>query len=365
MKALISAYACEPHKGSEPEVGWRSVIQYASNCSELVVVTRANNKDSIESSAEYSSLTNVIFEYYDLPDIFLKIKRGARGAFLYAYFWECFLFFYLLSRYKKQHFDLVQRVTFVSYRLPSFIFYFGKSFIFGPIAGGERFPIDFIRIFSFRGRVLEIARLVFQRFALLDPLVLISMFKADQIIAVTHDTKAILPSWAQRKTSVQPAISIKFSDFNIVKKEPARARNTPIRLLYVGRLLEWKGLMLALLSLRNISGKLDYEFNVIGEGRDRAMFEDFVKKNKLNVNFLGEINRSALSSFYSSHDLFIFPSLHDSGGMVVLEAKAHGLKVLVSDFGGPKMFVDENDFIIKSRNVKDFLAEVDEALSSL
>ena len=50
LSILISAYACEPNKGSEPEVGW----QWATNLSNLghnvYVVTRRNNKQNIENS---------------------------------------------------------------------------------------------------------------------------------------------------------------------------------------------------------------------------------------------------------------------------------------------------------------------------
>ena len=45
---------------------------------------------------------------------------------------------------------------------------------------------------------------------------------------------------------------------------------------------------------------------------------------------------------YRAHDLLLFPSLHDSGGHVVLEALAHGLPVVCFDLGGPGSIVDES-----------------------
>ena len=44
---------------------------------------------------------------------------------------------------------------------------------------------------------------------------------------------------------------------------------------------------------------------------------------------------------YRSADIFVFPSLRDSGGLVVLEAMAHGLPVVCADLGGPGLIVDE------------------------
>ena len=50
MNVLISAYACDPFEGSEPGVGWNWVL-LASGVANVWVITRANNRPSIEASA--------------------------------------------------------------------------------------------------------------------------------------------------------------------------------------------------------------------------------------------------------------------------------------------------------------------------
>jgi glycosyltransferase involved in cell wall biosynthesis len=47
-----------------------------------------------------------------------------------------------------------------------------------------------------------------------------------------------------------------------------------------------------------------------------------------------------VEELYGSHDALLFPSLHDSGGMVVLEAMARGLPVVCLALGGPGLIVD-------------------------
>ena len=42
MKILISAYACEPNRGSEPGVGWHTVWELAKNL-EVWVLTRPDD----------------------------------------------------------------------------------------------------------------------------------------------------------------------------------------------------------------------------------------------------------------------------------------------------------------------------------
>jgi hypothetical protein len=182
---LVSAYACEPNKGSENEVGWRWILDISKEAKEVVVVTRANNKDNIEKELSRKPLQNVNFLYFDLPYILRFYKKGKRGIYLYSYLWEIGVFFFLLSRYKKSYFDISQRVTFVSYKFPTFIWYFSKQFILGPIAGGERYPAGLLKIFSFRGKIKEVLRMILQRVVLYDLFVFLMMKKADKIIAVT------------------------------------------------------------------------------------------------------------------------------------------------------------------------------------
>ena len=48
LKILLSAYACEPNKGSEPEVGWKWATTLCRLGHEVHVVTKSNNKQNIE-----------------------------------------------------------------------------------------------------------------------------------------------------------------------------------------------------------------------------------------------------------------------------------------------------------------------------
>ena len=54
------------------------------------------------------------------------------------------------------------------------------------------------------------------------------------------------------------------------------------------------------------------------------------------VTFTGYLTGDDLSQAYASSDVFVFPSITDTFGNVVLEALASGLPAIVSDRGGPK-----------------------------
>jgi glycosyltransferase involved in cell wall biosynthesis len=51
------------------------------------------------------------------------------------------------------------------------------------------------------------------------------------------------------------------------------------------------------------------------------------------------VPQTKLFELYASHNLLIYPSLHDSSGNVVLEALSRGMPVLCLDLGGPRDIV--------------------------
>ena len=359
-KVLVSAYACEPNVGSEPGVGWNWVLKMAQQHEEVHVVTRTGDrqidkegnkyvrpsKANIEAElAKMDNTGHIHFHYFDLPDKISNLERSTAGDMLNVYLWEIMAFFFMLKRFKRKEFDLVQKVTIVSHRFPSFAWFFGKKYIHGPIAGGERYPLKLLSIFTKKNRMKELIRYFFQMTPLFDPLIWFTYMNSDEIIAVTRESRSILPRPFQKKCIVQQAVSTDgFEGEKDMRPPGSLKKGEPIKLLFVGRILEWKGIILILKALKRL--EIPYEMNFIGAGADQPYFEDFVKENNLNVNFLGFQPRTSLPGHYQSHDLFVFPSLRDSGGFVVLEAQANGLPVLTLNLGGPYMNVDQEKGIV-------------------
>ena len=154
MKVLLSAYACEPGKGSEPGVGWNWVRQIA-RFAEVWVITRANNRPVIEQALEREPLPNVHWVYFDLPRWARFWKKGQHGVHLYYYLWQIGIYFLAKRLHREVGFDLVHHVTFVNYWMPSFLSLLPPPFVWGPVGGGESAPKAFYRTFSWRGRLYE------------------------------------------------------------------------------------------------------------------------------------------------------------------------------------------------------------------
>jgi glycosyltransferase involved in cell wall biosynthesis len=82
---------------------------------------------------------------------------------------------------------------------------------------------------------------------------------------------------------------------------------------------------------------------VVGTGPFGSTLRGLARKLHIQnkVQFTGQVPWAELSNIYASHDVFIFPSLHDSGGMAVLEAMRSELPVICLDCGGPALSVSD------------------------
>ena len=99
--------------------------------------------------------------------------------------------------------------------------------------------------------------------------------------------------------------------------------------LFVGRLLWYKGIKHILESLKILDERgTDFRMMFVGDGADREEIEACVEELKLTDKciFTGAIyDREELRVYYTAGDLFVFPSLYDTNGIVVREAAACGV----------------------------------------
>jgi glycosyltransferase involved in cell wall biosynthesis len=107
------------------------------------------------------------------------------------------------------------------------------------------------------------------------------------------------------------------------------------RLLYVGRLIEGKGIHLLLAALarrKHHHPQRPLECWIVGEGPLQYELNESARSNNLNVKFLGHVPFDELYRIYGSVGIFVLPTLDDTWGLVVNEALAAGLPVLGSQY---------------------------------
>jgi glycosyltransferase involved in cell wall biosynthesis len=363
MKLLVSAYACEPNKGSEPGVGWNWVQALLRRGYDLHVITRSNNREAIEAAMAGNRLP-VKFVYYDLPARALGWKHRSGGIYLYYLLWQWGAYRLARKLHAVERFDRVHHVTFASYRQPSFMGGLGIPFIFGPVGGGESMPSSFRRGLPFSRRIEEASRNLGNALIAWDPLVRRTFAQAQVVACTTSETAARIPRRFQSKCLVQPAIGINPGEIAAAIPAPPEAP----QFLFVGRLLYWKGLHLLLRAMAIVHRSVpNARLKIIGSGEDGAWLRTVEKEAGVAalVEWVPAKPQSEIWREYRESLAFAFPSLHDSGGMVVLEALAAGLPVICLNLGGPGAMMNSSCGIVVDSGAGDEATVIEELASAM
>ncbi len=365
IKVLLSAYACEPGKGSEPGVGWNWVRMISEIVKEVWVITRANNRPVIKKALAQKPMPNVHWVYFDLPSWASFWKKGQRGVHLYYYLWQIGIYFLAKRLYWQVGFDLVQHVTFVNYWMPSFLSLLPGPFVWGPVGGGESAPKIFYRTFSWRGRIYEYLRSLARWLGEHDPFVCMTARKAAFALATTPETAARLRWLGAQKVEVFSQVTFSEEEISNLATISPHKRN-PFRFLSLGRLLHWKGFHLGLQAFARFVKEFPRsEYWLIGDGPERKNLEALAQKLgiKDKVRFWGKLPRNKVLQKLAKVDVLVHPSLHDSGGFVCAEAMAAGRPVICLDLGGPALQVtEETGFKIPARSPKQVVEDMVRAM---
>jgi len=106
-----------------------------------------------------------------------------------------------------------------------------------------------------------------------------------------------------------------------------RVPGDPVVVMFVGRIDETKRALHAAKIVHALAARgYDMHLLAVGEGRDAAAIKTLLGAR---ASLPGNLPQAKLAPLYASADLFVFPSITETYGNVVLEAKASGLPVFV------------------------------------
>ncbi len=150
-----------------------------------------------------------------------------------------------------------------------------------------------------------------------------------------------------RMAKLEPGI--KLDDFDATHKneriwDEYGVPRDSVKVLYVGRISTEKNLPM-LTSIwpqvreRAKAAGVDARLVIVGGGPYLDEMKSALGGH--GTVFPGFKHGTELATLYASADMFVFPSLTDTLGQVVLESQASGIPVIVADQGGPKEVVDD------------------------
>jgi len=145
---------------------------------------------------------------------------------------------------------------------------------------------------------------------------------------------------------------------NEIFKPVRKIEKKIVNLLFVGRLVNRKGLIYLLKAVKKIlTINHNIKLIIIGDGPEKLKSEKYVKKNNLGkfIEFKGEIFGKERINYYQRSDIFCAPYTDEAFGITILEALSCGVPVvgfrnkafseILKGYPYPKLFIKNKNFL--------------------
>ncbi len=341
MNILLIAFACEPNRGSEEGVGWNWAVNLAKKHN-VYVITRGQEKPLIEKYLERTPINNLHFFYYEDGGVMHFVdKKVPYGFRIYYKWWQEKIkpiAEQIIAAYKV---DIIHQLTYNEYRTPGKLYKYDIPFVWGPIGGGHEYnPILKNAFFKKSDIIKEIIRRKMNHWYLSDKDVKGALQMAAAVIVADPATFSILPKNRKYERLLETAY---YPERNAIKDFESQNEHVTIHLLYAGVMQPRKGLKIIIDALGE-SDFRDFELVMIGDGSEKKFLEKLTQEYHIEkkVKFMGKLSYDEVNRYYDWADLFLFPSLRDTSGNVILESMSHGTPVVALNHNGASEMITDD-----------------------
>ena len=131
----------------------------------------------------------------------------------------------------------------------------------------------------------------------------------------------------------------------------------PMNMLFVSRLDEFKGGLRTLIAFDKVKEELpEWTLTIGGDGEEYNAIKQYLDQRNLSdrVKMLGRLNKAEVAKVMQGAAFLIFPSLHESFGLVAAEALACGIPVIGTDRTAPQEYLNlKNSITVDPMNVEE------------
>lgn len=365
MKILYIAFECCPNSGSECALGW-SWPFYMRDFEDVSVLTRLEHRSQIEKYLTDNNITNIKYYYCDIPRWMNFYERTGKFWLLYYKIWQLSEYFYLKKLQAKENFDVIHHVSMNEFRTIGFENRIKTTkYIFGPTGGGQVTP-KVLKYYTKRNRKEEFFREVINAFVKFNPFYHNGINRAAKIFFINDETMNYLLPCIKDRSKCELLTDVGVSqEYLLQTKQYKEASECLFTFLWSGRMVYRKGLDLLFDALDKLDSRLEYRVILCGDGpeKDRlvALAEEKGIKNK--IDFRGKLSFESMQQTYREASAFIFPSLRETSGAVLLEAMSNYLPVIGLAQGGTKEIVSNNEgFLIEGNTKEEYIENLSNAI---
>lgn len=189
--------------------------------------------------------------------------------------------------------------------------------------------------------------------------------RVDRIVAISESVKKSLLEYLKAD---EKKISIVYNGVNTKKfQSKPHPVSDPVKIIYVGRLIQEKGVQVTLNALAMLPDTIRWKFEIVGDGSYREQLERIAREKNLQqkVEFLG--TRADVPELLKQADVFIhMPVWKEGFGIAVVEAMASGLVCICADNGAMNEIVsnEENGYLVGKENAQQLSAALQKLMTS-
>lgn len=173
--------------------------------------------------------------------------------------------------------------------------------------------------------------------------VFLPLKKADAVIAISPYSEADIRS----KVDINPVCIPNLVDESLFLPSENKLQLNPFLFFTLGRMVPQKGIpdLLYAISLMN---NQQARFQLGGDGENKLEYEKLAKRLSINerIEWLGELSRSEVATRFQQCHAFVLSSIHESMGVVFVEALACGKPIIASRSGGPEFIVNKDNGLL-------------------
>ncbi len=182
--------------------------------------------------------------------------------------------------------------------------------------------------------------------------------KVDLIIATTRsyaETSSVLSKFQEKLEIIPNAVDVEVF-------RPCEKKENEV--VYVGRLVEYKGLGTLIEAMEEVQKYEDVRLVVVGDGEDRRTFEEMCRKRGVNAEFTGRVKRREVVRRISRARVLVLPSFSrlEAFGIVLLEAMACETPVVASNVPGVGEIASKAGFVFS--DVKELVSAIVEIVEN-
>lgn len=331
MKVLLSAYACAPGHGSEPEVGLQ-VLDAALREHEVWVLTQPHMVERLRpwlAVHPASDRAHLVPVDPPAPD-----RQDGLGALVRTQVsherWQRAAAVVARDLHARVGFDLVHHATLAAYWMRTAVADLGLPLVWGPVGGAVEPPLGLIPELGVRGAAEDAVRAAVRLAFWRRPVVRRAARAADVVLVQNSATRRRLSAHRSDVRILPNALCA------TVAAMPQGTRHNDVAV--VGRVVAWKAVTLAVRTLAALPDRT-VVLRVYGEaGPEQARRVERLAGRlgvEGRVDLVGKLPRDELLQRVATSGLLLHPSLHDEASFTVAEALAVGTPVVALDHGGP------------------------------